>query len=831
MKRLRQRHRVSIDVRVDFRSVKRGVLLGLAFSLSSLIGAEFEAPSSQAVDVEAQLAVAESSLARGDMSSAREIALTILAHNAGNESARQLLVKIDRMASGVASPVDQEYDKASIERESILADARMRVSRSELLASDNRFDEALTQLSQARVSLHPYQQYESARSEIERIDSQVLKYREQSTQFNQKQRSQDREQAIVDARERQAFHEKAQVDLMQARISRVEELEAKGFYESALAACRRLISDYPSQVECEKLYARLLTKAHKSRDLSLADQHNELLEETVARLERSLIPSGFDGWPAFPVNWSQREQRDNVLSGQNDTQPWEDALNEKLAIRLTYDIMGQNVVEVLMAFAKQAKVNLIIDPSILAGGDKLITLRASDMSLKNTLSWVCQQAETNWRLDKGAVYVGGTAEEKTVLAVYEAADLLFVPKDQPGKQLSFSNGANTAGGGGLNLFQNTMDEPVASITPEDLIDLIQKAVTPKIWDNNEFGITVRGTTLLVTAPQKTHALIKQFIRSQSLVKNKLVRIEARWLTIEDGYLEEIGVDWRSPDLLALPNYTGPAFIGGVPNPAGTPNNNGVSRLSSDFDVSGSLSNKLAASASNNVPTVGTGLNLQTVIMDKIKASAIIHAVERTKKGNVLQAPTVTTINGVRANVFVGDQIAYIGDYSMGAGAGAFSATLDPEIMVLNVGATLDVTPFISADGKYVQMEFKPSIASLEQIVVENIIVTRFYPRLDDGDEEGGVVGEFIDHNFPLELPNVLVRQAATSVQVPDGSTILVGGFGKLIDQQMSSHIPFLGHIPFVGRLFGKRGRYSDRSKLYLLADIHIINYAELEAKL
>jgi type II secretory pathway component GspD/PulD (secretin) len=67
--------------------------------------------------------------------------------------------------------------------------------------------------------------------------------------------------------------------------------------------------------------------------------------------------------------------------------------------------------------------------------------------------------------------------------------------------------------------------------------------------------------------------------------------------------------------------------------------------------------------------------------------------------------------------------------------------------------------------------------------------------------------------------------------IPDGGTVLVGGFGAHIEQQMSAKIPFLGHIPFLGRLFGKRGRYSDRSQLYLLTTVHIINYEELEAKL
>ena len=41
----------------------------------------------------------------------------------------------------------------------------------------------------------------------------------------------------------------------------------------------------------------------------------------------------------------------------------------------------------------------------------------------------------------------------------------------------------------------------------------------------------------------------------------------------------------------------------------------------------------------------------------------------------------------------------------------------------------------------------------------------------------------------------------------------------------------LGSIPFLGRLFGARGRYSDKSKLYLLTTATIINYPELEARL
>jgi type II secretory pathway component GspD/PulD (secretin) len=68
------------------------------------------------------------------------------------------------------------------------------------------------------------------------------------------------------------------------------------------------------------------------------------------------------------------------------------------------------------------------------------------------------------------------------------------------------------------------------------------------------------------------------------------------------------------------------------------------------------------------------------------------------------------------------------------------------------------------------------------------------------------------------------------VMIPDGGTMLVGGWGRYIEQSMSAKVPFLGHIPFIGRLFGQRGRFSDRHKLSLLVGVNIIDYAELEER-
>jgi type II secretory pathway component GspD/PulD (secretin) len=284
-------------------------------------------------------------------------------------------------------------------------------------------------------------------------------------------------------------------------------------------------------------------------------------------------------------------------------------------------------------------------------------------------------------------------------------------------------------------------------------------------------------------------------------------------------MEEIGVRWTTLDgLLALPNGQ----------------TDGYARNTDTFAHNGSLINNLPATAFNVQPaSANTGLTLHGTLLGATQLSAILTAVERDARGLILESPSVTTVSGVRANSFFGKQFAYIADYTVGGAVGALSATLDPTIEVLNLGASLDIKPFVSADGKYVTMEFRPALATLESLFVETLLVPRFLPLGNGGNGNGNgvILGNVVILPFPIELPNIKVRELSTTITVPDGGTLLVGGFGKHLEQTMSTKIPFLGHIPFLGRLFGQRGRYSDRSKLYLLADVHVINYAELEAKL
>lgn len=829
-------------------------MLGAVLSMSSpLMAAETVIPGAAPASISADALVAQAQALRqsGDLVTARELVLTALQRDPGHAAARTLLASIDSQKAGRPAQLDGDPaggptsggSSDDVRLQATLAEARMQTARAELLAAGNRFEDAIVLLTQSQSALKPYVEHQAVQEESQRITALVATYQERLTAAHGRQARESRE-ASRQAAEGRALHaQHGELALLNERIARVEELERKGFVESALAACRRLVDSHPDDRQVANLYARLITRSHVQRELTIEEQRAELLQETHERMERSLIPTGFDGWPVYASDWHLRHNERGFLDAPVKVEAWEEAINEKLSVRLSYNLVEQNAVEVLGALAKQVGVNLVIDPAVFANGDVVVTLKANEITFRNTLSWICRLANTRWYVDRGAVYIGGTQESTPVLAIYDVSELLFVPKDQIGKQLAFGGGAagGGAGGGGagFSLFAAPAeDEAAPAISPEDLVDLIQQAVSPTIWENQDYGITIRGTTLLVNAPTSTHLLIQEFIRSQAKQKSLLVRVNARWLTIKDGYLEEIGVDWRTDEFLQ-PAAIGATLLqnpGNAPHNNLTPTSNGYHRQTNQFDHGGSLVNTLPAAASvpNSALQAASGLNLQAMFIDSTLSSAILSAVERNTKGTILEAPEVVTMSGVRANTFMGTQYAYIGDYEASPPAGALGGTLDPDIGILNLGATLDIKPYVSSDGKYVTMEFRPAIASLQGSLLETITTQRFYPTgvdPDVGNGNGIIIGQVIDQDFIIELPNVLVRSVATTIMVPDGGTILVGGFGNLVEQSMSTKIPFLGHIPFLGRLFGKRGRYSDRYQLYLLADINIINYAELEAKL
>ncbi len=80
-------------------------------------------------------------------------------------------------------------------------------------------------------------------------------------------------------------------------------------------------------------------------------------------------------------------------------------------------------------------------------------------------------------------------------------------------------------------------------------------------------------------------------------------------------------------------------------------------------------------------------------------------------------------------------------------------------------------------------------------------------------------------------PDYRTSNVNTTVTVPDGSTIILGGLTKLKQSKGGSKVPLLGDIPIVGGLFRTVANSDETSKLYIFVKANILRPDDTEAGL
>jgi general secretion pathway protein D len=179
----------------------------------------------------------------------------------------------------------------------------------------------------------------------------------------------------------------------------------------------------------------------------------------------------------------------------------------------------------------------------------------------------------------------------------------------------------------------------------------------------------------------------------------------------------------------------------------------------------------------------------------------VSALANSSTAKVLQTPRVQTSHAVPATFFNGEQVPYQGSSGYGGGyggyggyGGGYGGYGGGYTQFLNVGITLDVTPYITPDDLVV-MEIQQTISELEGFI-------------DMGGGQQGSSGQ--------KAPQTTEREASSTISVRDGDTILLGGFVRDAKTDTESGVPFLKDIPLLGNLFKNQSATSKRSELLVL---------------
>jgi type II secretory pathway component GspD/PulD (secretin) len=92
-----------------------------------------------------------------------------------------------------------------------------------------------------------------------------------------------------------------------------------------------------------------------------------------------------------------------------------------------------------------------------------------------------------------------------------------------------------------------------------------------------------------------------------------------------------------------------------------------------------------------------------------------------------------------------------------------------------------------------------------------------------GGQGGGAVGTTTIQQPVFEVVNV-----TTTVSVPDGGTVLLGGIKRLREGRSMAGVPILNKIPYISRLFKNTGVGRETESLMLMVTPRIIIQEEEE---
>jgi general secretion pathway protein D len=83
----------------------------------------------------------------------------------------------------------------------------------------------------------------------------------------------------------------------------------------------------------------------------------------------------------------------------------------------------------------------------------------------------------------------------------------------------------------------------------------------------------------------------------------------------------------------------------------------------------------------------------------------------------------------------------------------------------------------------------------------------------------------------VQLPTFQFVSVTTTVSVPDGGTVLLGGIKRLSEGRNEFGVPLLSKVPYINRLFKNVGIGRETDSLMMMVTPRIIIQEEEEARL
>ncbi len=269
--------------------------------------------------------------------------------------------------------------------------------------------------------------------------------------------------------------------------------------------------------------------------------------------------------------------------------------------------------------------------------------------------------------------------------------------------------------------------------------------------------------------------VPKVINLLSISGDDQVHLRVMVAEVQRNALKQLGINW------SLENVQG---SGGLVVSGATDN---------PFGISGSPASSIAASIIKNIVVPNYGSDPGASISAKNSVGATIKALESTGMLKTLAEPTLTAISGESASFLAG------GEFPVPTG---MDQNGNITIQFKQFGVSLSFTPVVLSAGR-ISLHVKTEVSELSN--------------------EGAIaLGS-------VSIPSLKVRRADTTMELPSGGSMIMGGLLQENINQSIAGLPGLKNLPILGALFRSRDFQHNETELVIVATPYLVNAVPLTA--
>ena len=642
----------------------------------------------------------------------------------------------------------------------------------------------------------------------------------------------ERERQVQEAYEQIRADEEMEKQRRLDQAKGLLELAAKKFergdFEAAVDLADQADAVDPGNRLAQEMREDAIDAKRRGRAADYAEQRKEAYRAWLRQIDELRIPYSAGLTPASPEYWNRALQRTSTSEiGISPDSPEDAVVRDLLKNTRLTDISFEDeeittVASVLQSFSG---ITILASPAaqeeLDSSGDLITLPTLTNLSVESLLDIIVATLDDEvyaWTVRDGMVLIT-TAEEafgETIIRTHPIQDLTFGLTNFKGPEIDrialpgeYGDDPETS------VFASDLEGEII-IEADSIVELIRENVARESWelDADRFSIDVAASNqILVIHTPQVQAEIAQFLDDLRRFSSTVVQIESRFVDITDAFVQEIGADFRGlggagigSDVVldevntnvagAFDASQGLDNLGSGASSSADPSAGAFFNDNSDGDIRARTENFFANPLGEVLSTVGGGA-FQFSILDDTEVNLVMNLVEKSANAKEIMAPVLTVFNTERAYVTVVNQISFLQDFDVDVANTAFIA--NPEIGILQEGVVLDVRPTISYDRKYVTLEVRTAVAELERPI----------PTFETS------LGGFTDP-ITFQLPRMRMENANTTVRVPDGGSVILGGLKTIRHVNRKAGTPWLGDIPIVNFFFREKGVADEITSLVIV---------------